>query len=161
MEILLLEMINVKYSELPSKTSGIYRIDFPNKKVYIGRSINIKRRIWEHYNKTDNTPCQFALKKFYKTYLDIEVTILEEVNDHTLIYEKEKEWIKKYNSTNKELGYNVTDGGDGGGIGIYNSASKFTQEDLNNIFALLEQNRTNVYISELYSVHPDTIGKIN
>lgn len=60
----------MKYSELSTKISGIYRIDFPNGKVYIGRAINIKRRIWEHYNKIDNTPCQ-------KDLLNPELSIIE------------------------------------------------------------------------------------
>lgn len=151
----------MKYSELPIKTCGIYKINFPNGKVYIGRSIDIKRRIWEHYTKIDNTPCYFALKKYYKSYLDIDVSILEEIKDYSLIYEAETKWIKEYDSLNKEKGYNVTSGGDGGGIGVYNSASKFTEEDLKNIYKLLEQQRTNVYIGKLYNVHPDTIGRIN
>lgn len=151
----------MKYSELPNKFCCIYKIDFPNNKIYVGRAIDVKRRIWEHYNKKDNTPCQRALKKYYNSYLDIEVSILEEIKDYSLIYEAEKQWIKKYDCLNKEKGYNITSGGDGGGVGIYNSASKFTKEDLDNIYKLLEEQRTNIYISELYNVHPDTIGKIN
>lgn len=151
----------MKYSELPNKISGIYKINFPNNKIYIGRAINIKRRIWEHYNKKDNTPCQRALKKYYQNYKDIDVDILEEIEDESLIYDAEIKWIKHYDSCNKTIGYNVTNGGDGGGYGVHNAYSKFTQEDIDNIFLLLEQQRTNVYISELYNVHPDTIGKIN
>ena len=151
----------MKYSELPNKFCGIYKINFPNGKIYIGRAIDIKRRIWEHYNKKDNTICQKALRKYYDSFLDIEVSILEEIEDYSLIYDAERKWIKIYDSLNKEKGYNITDGGDGGGIGVYNTASKFSQDDLNNIYKLLEQQRTNVYISELYDVHPDTIGRIN
>ena len=59
----------MKYSELPNKFCCIYKIDFPNNKIYVGRAIDVKRRIWEHYNKKDNTPCQRALKKYYNSYL--------------------------------------------------------------------------------------------
>lgn len=30
----------MKYSELPNKISGIYKINFPNGKVYVGRARN-------------------------------------------------------------------------------------------------------------------------
>ena len=151
----------MKYNKIPNKICGIYKINFPNNKIYIGRAIDIKRRIWEHYSKQDNTPCHKALKKYYNSYLDIDISILEKIENYSLIYDAEIKWIKKYDSINKEKGYNITSGGDGGGLGVYNSASKFSQDDINNIYKLLEQQRTNVYISNLYDVHPDTIGKIN
>lgn len=149
------------YSELPANVKGIYKIVFPNGKIYVGRSENIKRRIWEHYNKKNDTPCQRALHKYFSSYLDIKVEILQQSDDSKKLYDLEKEWIKKLDATNREVGYNITSGGDGGGAGIYNAASKFSKEDLKNIVELLRQGRTNVYISEIYSVHPDTIGKIN
>ena len=72
----------MKYVEIPVKTSGIYKIIFPNSKIYIGRAKNIKARIWEHYSKIDNTPCQNALWKYYKTYQEIEIEILEVINPY-------------------------------------------------------------------------------
>lgn len=77
----------MKYNEIPAYKSGIYRINFPNGKIYIGRAKNIKVRIWEHFKKIDNTPCQFALFKYYSSYKDIEIDILEEVSpyNHDLI----------------------------------------------------------------------------
>lgn len=47
----------MKYDKIPANKSGIYKINFPNGKLYIGRAKNIKHRIWEHYTKIDNTPC--------------------------------------------------------------------------------------------------------
>ena len=127
------------YQEIPSKISGIYKISFPNGKIYIGRAKNIKYRIWEHFSKKDNTPCQKALWHYYKSYEQISIEILEEVypyNYETICF-LEKKWIKQYNAKNKEIGYNLTDGGDGGATGVDNSASKFTSDDLNNIIDLL------------------------
>lgn len=151
----------MKYSELPIKFSGIYKIDFPNEKIYIGRAIDVKRRVWEHYTKEDRTPCYYALRKYFSTYEEIEVSLLEQVDNYEEIYEIERYWIKKYKSFIREIGYNITDGGDGAGCGIYNIASKFTEKDIDNIYTLLEEKRTNVYIASLYDVHPDTIGRIN
>lgn len=41
----------MKYNDIPTKTIGIYKINFPNQKIYIGRAKDIKYRIWEHYAK--------------------------------------------------------------------------------------------------------------
>lgn len=49
MEILRLEVILMKYQEIPTNLSGIYKINFPNGKIYIGRAKDIKTRIREHY----------------------------------------------------------------------------------------------------------------
>ena len=153
----------MKYNEIPTQKSGIYKINFPNGKIYIGRAKNIKIRIWEHFAKKDNTPCQSALVKYYTSYKDIEIDILQEVfpYDHNLICALEKEWIAKYSATTREIGYNMSSGGEGGGVGVDNPASKINEEDLANIILLLRQQKSNVYIGELYGLHPDTIGKIN
>ena len=60
-------------SELPSGLIGIYKITFPNNKIYIGLSNDIKRRISEHnsISKT-KTPCDLAIKKYGKiTTIDV------------------------------------------------------------------------------------------
>lgn len=41
----------MKITDIKAKISGIYEIIFPNDKIYIGRAVDIKRRIKEHYNK--------------------------------------------------------------------------------------------------------------
>ena len=153
----------MKYQNIPTNISGIYKINYPNGKIYIGRAINIKRRIWEHYSKEDGTSCQKALKKYFLSYNDIDIDILEsiEVYDYDKICELEKKWIKIYNSNNKNIGYNLTFGGDGADCGVNNVSAKFSEKDLENIIKLLKEQRTNVYIGNLYNVHPDTIGHIN
>lgn len=56
---------NMKYEELKNGIIGIYKIVFPNKKIYIGLSNNIKRRIREHWvdARRNRMVCHFALKK--------------------------------------------------------------------------------------------------
>ena len=153
----------MKYSEIPAQKSGIYKINFPNRKIYIGRAKNIKTRIKEHYTKIDDTPYYFALLKYYNSYKDIDIDILEEIYpyNHDLICQLEKKWIAEYSATNREIGYNITSGGEGGGIGVTNPASKIGEEDLSNIIFLLKQQKSNIYIGNLYGLHPDTIGRIN
>jgi len=42
----------MKIEECPLRLSGIYKINFPNGKSYIGKAVDIKRRIKEHnYDK--------------------------------------------------------------------------------------------------------------
>ena len=40
--------------------------------------------------------------------------IVEECNDPIMLAEREKFWISEFNSTNRQVGYNITDGGFGG-----------------------------------------------
>jgi group I intron endonuclease len=78
-----------------------------NGKIYIGKSVN---------NNSDyfgsGVSITQALKKYGKDFFEKE--ILECCNSIEELNEQEKFWIKKHNSTNKNLGYNVSEGGDGG-----------------------------------------------
>lgn len=102
-----------KLSELPAQTCGIYKINYPNGKIYIGLSVDIKRRMAEHNScsKTKLMPCDQAIKALGKiTEIEIlELCSKEELDD------REKYWIAYYNSTNPDIGYNLTPGGDGSG----------------------------------------------
>ena len=99
--------INVK--DIPNKFSCIYKINYPNGKIYIGQTCNLKRRINEHNNFSKAAqPCDLAIKKYGKI---IEVEILEEINDLSIINEKEIYWINKFCSNNRNIGYNLTIGG--------------------------------------------------
>ena len=98
---------------------GIYKItNLVNNKIYIGQSINIKRRFEEHhykpfYQKGDeyNIPLYRAIRKYGVDNFNFEVIeecLPEELND------KEQYWIQYYNSyIQNNCGYNLTYGGDG------------------------------------------------
>lgn len=103
--------MKIKIENLEDNMMGIYKINYPNGKVYIGLSTNIKRRIKEHNHNSHNNlpPCDAAIKKYGQI---TEIEILEFVNDINKIEEREKYWIKYYQSNNKEKGYNLTPGGD-------------------------------------------------
>lgn len=50
--------------DLQPSMMGIYKINFPNNKIYIGKSIDIKRRIFEHNCPSNNqTPCDKAINE--------------------------------------------------------------------------------------------------
>ena len=103
----------IKLTELDNGVQGIYKLNYPNGKIYIGQSNDIKRRMYEHNNINRlqnhyNAPCDLAIQKYGRFE---EVEILEIVEDNTQLNEKEKYWIQFYNSNNKEIGYNLTSGG--------------------------------------------------
>lgn len=120
--------MKIKVKDLQNNMMGIYKITFPNNKIYIGLSIDIKRRIQEHNSpSTIKTPCDKAINKYGKIS---EIEILEFINDKTLLGEKEQYWIKFYNSNNKEIGYNLTIGGEISQSGINNLQSVFSDEQV-------------------------------
>lgn len=103
----------IKLTELDNGVQGIYKLNYPNGKIYIGQSNDIKRRMYEHNNINRlqnhyNAPCDLAIQKYGRFE---EVEILEIVEDNTQLNEKEQYWIQFYNSNNKEIGYNLTSGG--------------------------------------------------
>lgn len=108
--------------EWKSKLAGIYMLTFPNGKVYVGKSVHLKKRLIEHKsNEGSNTMLKEARQMFEwdaikKEYLGtFEVDENTDISALTLILdEKEREYIQKYKSNNKEFGYNQYDGGSHG-----------------------------------------------
>ena len=70
--------------------------DTVSDKNYYGSGLLIKRSINKH-----------GIENFKKE-------ILEECNNNDELCIREKYWIEKYNSTNSQIGYNISKGGDGG-----------------------------------------------
>lgn len=145
----------------PSNISGIYKIDFPNGKVYIGKAVDIKTRIREHNTDTKQEVLYCAITKYFQNQIP-EFYILEEVPREQL-NEREKYYIALYDSyRDKSKGYNLTPGGDGAALGIDNVASKFTQEDINTIIHLLETTSIPMTkIAQEYNCSRNTIERLN
>ena len=149
----------MKYKDYHKVESGIYRINFPNDKFYIGKSNNIKRRLKEHHGNKTNTPCDCAVRKYFPNIQDIDFDVLELTIDYT---NRERYWIDYYQATNKLIGYNLTNGGEGMSTGILNPASKFTEENLKEIFDLIKtSDLTFKEIAKKFNVHEKIISDIN
>lgn len=114
------------------KMQGIYKItNKDNNKVYIGQASNLKERISEH-KKERFVPIDMWINMIGVEHFDFE--ILEEGHfNQTELDEKEREYIKLYESQNKEKGQNKQDGGFNNSIGEGNGRARLTQEDVINI----------------------------
>lgn len=142
---------------------GIYKYtNKANGKVYIGRSIDITRRRWEHFNKPspysyfDQTLIKIGEDKF--NFEIIEECSVEELQD------REKYWIKFYNCCvldNREGGYNLTRGGE-----EYRSEenpwARLSMIQVNEIIDKLINTKISIQaLAKEYGVHYNTISDIN
>ena len=99
----------IQLKDAPSNYACIYKINYPNNKIYIGQTSDLKRRFWEHNNINKAIfPCDIAIKRYGKI---TEVEILEQIDDKEKRDEREIYWIKFYNATDRSIGYNLTIGG--------------------------------------------------
>lgn len=154
-------MKKITIKDCPINLSGIYKIDFPNNKSYIGKAVDIKRRMTEHNTDLRQPILYAAIQKYFNGDIQ-EFFILEENVPREKLNERERYYIALYQSNNKELGYNLTEGGDGAALGLDNVASKFTQEDLDNIINLLQTTDVPMYqIAESYNCSRATIERLN
>lgn len=95
--------------------SGIYKIiNTINNKVYIGKSINIKRRFSQHLSalkiksKDENRHLINAYHKYGKENFKIEIIEAINFNSNELVFkERELYWIDYFDSTNRGKGYNL------------------------------------------------------
>lgn len=110
----------------PGGNMYIYKItNLINGKIYIGQTtLDPIQRFNKHWNEANckNRPNNYfhnALLKYGKENFKIEIldtaSSLEELN------QKEREWIEKLNATDKEIGYNLQEGGQSGKRGIETS----------------------------------------
>jgi len=93
----------------------VYKATFPNGKIYIGKTNQgLDKRKYDHFwlAKRSKSLMARALVKYQD---DISWEIVEDgIVGLELSNEREKYWIAKYGSNDKNRGYNLTDGGDGG-----------------------------------------------
>lgn len=97
---------------------GIYCAkNIVNEKVYVGKSVDIEKRWKDHKNGYNNPNSSQYISYFYNAlrkygFNSFEFSVLEECTEDKL-NDREIFWINKFQSNNREYGYNTTDGGDG------------------------------------------------
>lgn len=152
------------------KICGIYKISFPNNKVYIGQSVDIYKRYKEHYRYSHpekyspynkkSLPVHSAMAKYEGDYF---LEVLEEC-DRNQLDDKERKWIRFYQSNNREYGYNVAYGGQESFAlkGENHSQAKITEKDVKQIKKeIVDRKRTFREIAKEFGVSPATITHIN
>lgn len=85
-----------------------------NKKIYIGKTNDIEKRIKKHLRCVKNKVNRYLYDAInYYSWENFDVEIIEECADEKA-NEKEKFYIQLNKSNLHEFGYNMTNGGDGG-----------------------------------------------
>ena len=142
---------------------GIYMYENKiNHKKYIGQSINILKRKWEHLHQPSKTSYfDNVLSKIGEDQFIF--SIIEEC-EASLLDEKEKYWIKYYHTYIKDpecWGYNLTEGGQAKN-GELNPFAKLNEYEVKQIIQLLEEHiMNNEEIAKIFNVCRNTIDNIN
>lgn len=94
----------------------IYKYTFPNGKVYIGQTINPRKRKADHLREGSGSR-NIAFWRAYKKYGTVEYEEIEQVEDVSQealcerLNDLEQKYIAEYKSDNGRYGYNLTSGG--------------------------------------------------
>lgn len=143
----------VEVSSLEKGVSCVYKITYPNNKVYVGCSKDLRRRMWEHNGTKKRTLNDSAIEEFGKVeeveilYLSDDVDELEEVESH---------WIEKLDATNPDKGYNVlTYGSSAGKKGSSSWRSKLTDGE---VFSIRERKSKGERKKDVYADYEDKIS---
>ena len=96
----------MKIDECLKEKSGIYAL-YINKKVYVGKSKNLYKRLIQHYcDLRRGNHGNDYLQKAYNKHVNISYNILIECNEQNLS-KHESFFINKFDSNNRSLGYNL------------------------------------------------------
>lgn len=115
------------------KISGIYKIENNvNHHMYIGKAKDIYHRWVKHKSdarrKKDNCPIHIAIRTYGENNFTFSIIeIIEEKDYSKIANEREKYWIKFFNTYENSNHYNLTPGGDGG------KGHKLTKQQKENI----------------------------
>lgn len=99
--------------------SGIYMIENKDtKQKYIGKSINIGKRLYQHIKNPDNCYIDNALRKHgedeFNYIILADLTPFENLdNFNEILNSHEKFFIRHFNTYGNKFHYNLTEGGDG------------------------------------------------
>ena len=115
----------------------VYKItNIINNKCYIGITDNLENRWYQHkhcpfWKSSKETPLYKAIRKYGLENFKFEI-LEENIESRTLLGEREKYWIKFYQSHLSQHGYNKSWGGEDY-KGEYNQRAKLTQKDVETV----------------------------
>jgi group I intron endonuclease len=92
-----------------------------NKKIYIGKQVRKSNKYMGSGKLLKLAFEKYGIGNFTKE-------IIEYCENKKILSEREKFWIKKYNSTNRNIGYNITEGGEGNNTNRHFLGKKLTDE---------------------------------
>lgn len=102
------------------KKGIIYKYTFPNGKIYIGQTIDLDKRHYQHQYYAKNAKgnrslCDIAIAKYGEPKLEVIEEIIGDDNKpyefKQALNEAEVKWINEYNATDRSIGYNIQHGG--------------------------------------------------
>ena len=109
----------------------IYKItNIINGKIYIGKTNNPKQRFYKHKYLAQKGVKRHLYNAMRKYGVENFIQEIIEECDDSIVNDREKFWIKQYNSTDKNIGYNKSFGGEGGDTWTLNDHKKETSEKL-------------------------------
>lgn len=133
------------------KVAGVYCIEnIVNNKKYIGLTRNINKRLQDHKyklknNKHENDLLQKSFNKY--GFENFKFYILETTDDLRSLSDMEIYYIEKYNTLDKNFGFNIMDGGSTGVIPkeyiekrSFTRSKRVAQFDLDNNFIQIHLN---------------------
>lgn len=116
--------IDKTLNHIPFGVAGVYKLTAPNGKIYIGQSINIRKRLNAHKNDSIINPKKTCISRAIKKYgfenFKIDALIYFKLHKDTsfntsLLDSIEIACINRYKALDKKFGYNIKLGGSGGG----------------------------------------------
>jgi group I intron endonuclease len=111
------------------KPSNMYIYKITNKinnKIYIGKRTSKRKNYWGSGKLIKQAIRKYGVENFINE-------IIEYCADEKILCEREIFWIEYFNSRNRDIGYNITKGGDGNNTSKYWLKREFTLEHRKNI----------------------------
>lgn len=144
--------------------TGIYKIlNMVNNKIYIGQSVNIRRRWNNHKSNAFNTTCKSynshlyrAIRKYGLENFSFEV--IEECPKDRL-NEREKYYIEFFNSNDPDHGYNETNGYDQPQYGFQGESHPRHKLTADEVYYIRERYNQHYDEKEVYKEFSDRLSK--
>jgi len=93
----------------------VYCIEFPNGKRYVGKTecdLGKRKKEHKHHSKKGTTRLYNAIRKY--GWKNLKWSILDECECSSILSEREIYWISHFDCLDRDKGYNLREGGEGG-----------------------------------------------